>query len=68
MADIIEKFPYQPHYRFAQAEGYFIEKDFRRARAEFRLVRERLLNGGAANRIARPLRRFRRVAHRAFGL
>ncbi len=53
ISGIIEKFPSQPHYRFARAEGYFIEKDFRRARAEFRRVRERLLNGSAADRIAR---------------
>jgi tetratricopeptide (TPR) repeat protein len=51
ISGIIEKFPSQPYYRFARAEGYFIEKDFGRARTEFRRVRERLLNGGG--RIAR---------------
>ncbi len=40
--ELIAQYPEQPHYRFAFAEGYYAEKKYKRAKIEFRRVRERL--------------------------
>jgi len=41
LAELIEDYPNQPHYRFVHAEGYFIQKKYKRARAMFRSLRAR---------------------------
>ncbi len=40
-AALIRDYPDQPHYRFARAEGYFIQKNYRRAKALFEKLRGR---------------------------
>jgi tetratricopeptide (TPR) repeat protein len=41
LAGLIGDYPDQPHYRFAHAEGYFVKKKYKRARAMFRRLRGR---------------------------
>jgi len=41
---LITEYPDQPHYRFAHAESYFIQKDFKRARPQFQEIHERFKN------------------------
>ncbi len=43
-AGLIKEYPDQPHYRFAHAESYFIQKDFKRARPQFQEIHERFKN------------------------
>jgi tetratricopeptide (TPR) repeat protein len=42
LKSIIAQYPEQPHYRFAWAEGYFIEKKYEKAKKEFLKVRDHL--------------------------
>lgn len=68
LAPLIARYPDHPLYALARAEGYFLQRDYPRAKAEFADLRRRL--AGRADRFSRFYGRFAqwRVARCDFAL
>ena len=68
LAPLAARYPGHPLYALARAEGYFLQRDYPKARAEFAALREKL--GGRADRFSRFYGRFAqwRVARCDFAL